>query len=317
MPIREKNRDSVGISDSVSSRVSRALRKAASARLSAFTLAELIVVITILAVLATIAFLALSDYTEDARDARAKANVRTVHSAISAESALTGNTPRYYVAHDADYALSGAYLYVDGNPVALTGGNVGEAPTDSNYTAGQPRWDRLKLDAEKFKASSAFFPEAFAAFDKAALSAGAVDVPTVSGAGKVRTVSFFQIAGILPDTGAVAVSGDFPAPSAADVSAGESNGKPVAAGLVRNPDAGPTEALADSSTVSAPEGGGTPASSSCGSVPHGGTKTFWIAESVPHGQACPAGVEFSCDGGSWTHASADKASYPSEVACVV
>lgn len=195
--------------------------------------------------------------------------------------------------------------------MTLTGGNIGEAPTDSNYTAGAPRWDRLKLDQEKFRTSGISADSRLAAFDKTALSAGAVDVPTLSGAGKARTVSFLQIAGILPDTGAVAVSGDFPAPSAADLAASESNGKPAAAGLVRNPDAGPAEALADSSTVSAPAG------ASCGSAVHGATKTFWTAESVPHGQSCPAGVEFSCDNGSWTHESADKAGYPSEVACVV
>lgn len=93
--------------------VSHMLRKAAFKKLSGFTLAELIVVIAILAVLATIGFLAISGYSSDARDAKAKANVRSVHSAISSESALTGNSPRWYVAHDESYALLGAYLYVD------------------------------------------------------------------------------------------------------------------------------------------------------------------------------------------------------------
>jgi prepilin-type N-terminal cleavage/methylation domain-containing protein len=193
----------VTLSDSVSSRVSRALRKAASKRLSGFTLAELIVVVAVLAILATVGFLALSGYSSDARDAKAKANVRSVVSAISSESALTGNSPRWYVSHDPDYALSGAYLYVDGTPVALTGGNAGEAPADSNYTAGTPRWDRLKLDPEDFRTSgisagprlaaasapflpgslrTAFLPSASAAFDKAALSVGAADVPSASAA---------------------------------------------------------------------------------------------------------------------------------------
>ena len=214
-----------GVRNPVSgSAVSRALRRTASARLSGFTLAERIVVITILAILATVGFLALSGYSSDARDAAAKANVRSVVSAISAESALTGNSPRYYVSHDPDYALSGAYLYVDGAPAALTGGNLGEAPYDSNYTAGVPRWDRLKLDPEKFRTaglsrdsrlasaflpallSSALFPKASAAFDKTAISAGAVDVVSGSASGRARAVSFFQAVAILPETGGTAVS---------------------------------------------------------------------------------------------------------------
>jgi prepilin-type N-terminal cleavage/methylation domain-containing protein len=101
------------ISDSVSSRVSRAIRKAASARLSAFTLAELIVVITILAVLATVGLLALSGYREDARDAAVKANVRSVYSAIMAESSARQESPRCFVVHDPAYALSGGVVVFD------------------------------------------------------------------------------------------------------------------------------------------------------------------------------------------------------------
>lgn len=77
--------------------VSRALRKKI---LSGFTLAELIVVITVLAILATVGFLALSGYSQDAKDSAAKANVRSISTALSSESALTGNSPRYYVVHD-------------------------------------------------------------------------------------------------------------------------------------------------------------------------------------------------------------------------
>ncbi|MFZ3233684.1 MAG: type II secretion system protein [Patescibacteria group bacterium] len=104
-------------------------------KISGFTLVELIVVVTILAILATIGFLALSGYSQDAKDSATKTNVRSVQTAISSEAALTGNSPRYYVVHDTDYALSGAFAYVDGAPVALTGGDVGSAPADSNYTA--------------------------------------------------------------------------------------------------------------------------------------------------------------------------------------
>lgn len=65
-----------------------------------FTLAELIVVITILAVLATVGFLALSGYSQDAKNSVVATNVRSLYTAITAESAVTGNTPRYYVVHD-------------------------------------------------------------------------------------------------------------------------------------------------------------------------------------------------------------------------
>lgn len=95
-----RNTKRLPIADSVSFRVSKALRKAASRRFSAFTLAELVVVITVLAVLATVGFLALSGYSQDARESAAKANVRSLYSAIASESALTGNSPRYYVVHD-------------------------------------------------------------------------------------------------------------------------------------------------------------------------------------------------------------------------
>lgn len=77
-------------------------------------------VITILAILATLAFLSLQGYSSDAKDAALKANVRSLVSAISSESALTGNSPRYYVVHDPAAALTGASVYVDGFPTALT-----------------------------------------------------------------------------------------------------------------------------------------------------------------------------------------------------
>ena len=75
-------------------------------KFSAFTLVELIVVITILAVLATIGFLALSGYSQDAKDSAIRANVRSVQTSIASESALTNNSPRYYVVHDSGAALS-------------------------------------------------------------------------------------------------------------------------------------------------------------------------------------------------------------------
>lgn len=68
--------------------------------LKGFTLAELIVVITVLAILATVGFLALSGYSQDAKDAVTKTNVRSVQTAIASESAISGNSARFYVVHD-------------------------------------------------------------------------------------------------------------------------------------------------------------------------------------------------------------------------
>lgn len=118
-----------------------------------FTLVELIVVISILAILATVGFLSLSGYSSDAKSAVSKANVRSVYTAISTESAITGNSPRYYVVHDASVALAGAVVYVDAsNPVILTGG-AWNAP-GTNYSAGLPDYPKLKLNPDKFKLAS-------------------------------------------------------------------------------------------------------------------------------------------------------------------
>lgn len=187
-------------------------------KISGFTLVELIVVITILAILATIGFLALSGYSQDAKDSALKANVRSVQTAISAESAVSGNSPRYYVVHDAGAALSGAFVYVDGKQVALTGGNFGEAPADSNYSAGNPNYARLKLNPEKFKVSKLgrAIAEAIAAYDSKLLSVGAMEAQSVGVNGRQRSVSWFQVAGISPATKIAAVSGNFPQPSAAE-----------------------------------------------------------------------------------------------------
>lgn len=80
--------------------------KRSASALKGFTLAELIVVVTILAILATVGFLALSGYSRDAKESAVKTNVRSIYSAIVSESAATGNSPRYYVAHDPNWALS-------------------------------------------------------------------------------------------------------------------------------------------------------------------------------------------------------------------
>ena len=108
------------LSESVSCRVFRTLRRAASRKFSAFTLAELIVVITILAILATVGFLALSGYREDAKNAVVKANVRTVYSAIMAESSAVQKSARCFIRHDPAYSLTGGAMVVFDGSLADT-----------------------------------------------------------------------------------------------------------------------------------------------------------------------------------------------------
>lgn len=107
-------------------RVARALRISARRKFSAFSLAELIVVIAVLAVLATIGFVSLSSYRSSALDTKSAANVRSVLTAISAESATLGLSPREFVVHDDAYALSGSAVVVfDGIPSLLVPGPYG------------------------------------------------------------------------------------------------------------------------------------------------------------------------------------------------
>ncbi|MDQ1344114.1 MAG: hypothetical protein QG650_834, partial [Patescibacteria group bacterium] len=200
----------LSLSDSVSSKVLRALRRGTSRRLSGFTLAELIVVVSILAVLATVGFLALSGYQPDAKKAVASTNVRSVYTAISTESSVTGYSSRYYVIHDPNYALTGSVIVFDGIPAPMAGGDW-NAP-DTNYSAGNPDYAKLKLDPEKFRivsvatrtadllaaAASPFFASAgaAAAADPSYLLVGAVDATDTSG-DKDRVRSYVQVAAIL------------------------------------------------------------------------------------------------------------------------
>lgn len=197
-----------------------------SRKFRGFTLVELIVVITILAILATIGFLALSGYSQDAKDSAVKANVRSLQTAISSESAITNNSPRYYVVHDPDYALSGAMAYVDGVGIPLTGGNVGQLPADSNYTAGKPDFAKLKLNPEKFRISSTGLPgetlgvlaraigfgtdSANAAYDPRSAFVGAMDAARTESGGKKRSASYFQVGAVSPTTKTASVTGNFP-----------------------------------------------------------------------------------------------------------
>lgn len=241
-------------SGSFHSRVARILRKSASRKYSGFTLVELIVVISILAILATVGFLALSGYSSDAKDSAIKTNVRSVASAISNETVLTGNSPRYYVIHDPGAALTGAFVYVDGTATALTGGAWDAANT--NYSAGNPDYAKLKLNADKFKVASVLsaIQETIAAYDPAGqFSIGAMDYSSAGTAsGKKRASSYFQVVGTNPDTKTVTVMGTYPG--------GALSGS--VAGLVKSPSG--TGALVDGGTAS---GGGS--SSSGGPAPTG------------------------------------------------
>ncbi|MFB0965338.1 MAG: FISUMP domain-containing protein [Patescibacteria group bacterium] len=241
-------------------------------------------VVTILAILATIGFLALSGYSQDAKDSAIKANVRSVVTAISSESAITNNSPRYYVVHDAAAALTGsAVAYVDGNPVVLTGGDWNAAGT--NYSAGNPNWALLKLNPEKFKLSSLpnWFQDTFAAYDPKAVSVGALDAalaPTASG--RNRSASFFQAAGVAP-SGGVSVAGTFPQPTAAQIALG------AVAGLVKNPSSSSnTGALVDGGASAVPTGNQTPAGPT--TYPGCDTQDIYFTGANQYWAACNVGA---------------------------
>ncbi|MFZ3232248.1 MAG: hypothetical protein WA194_01710 [Patescibacteria group bacterium] len=82
------------------------------------------------------------------------------------------------------------------------------------------------MNPEKFKVSALgeVLREALAAYDSKYLTVGAVDASAgLTGGGRKRVSAYFQVAGISPATGAVAVSGNYPASSGS------------VAGLVRDP----------------------------------------------------------------------------------
>lgn len=168
-------------------------------KFSGFTLVELIVVIAILAILATVGFLSLQGYSSDAKNSKARTNIRSVHSAIASESAATGNSPRKYVVHDPLAALTGAFVYVDRNPVALSGGNWNDPGT--NYSAGNPDWASLKLDSAKFRVTEkeSAWDVAYAAVATDQPIVGAFDYSESIPGGKKRTRSQFQVAAVSSD----------------------------------------------------------------------------------------------------------------------
>lgn len=147
-------------------------------------------------------------------------------------------------------ALSGAIVYFQGTtPTVLTGGNWNEPNT--NYSAGNPDYVKLKLNKDKFRvsdASKAFWTDASAAVDANYVIVGAADATITSG-GKTRTTSYVQVAGT-PSTGTAVVTGNF------TISATAPSGGST--GLIR--DMSPsnttlTGALMDGGSVTVPAGG--------------------------------------------------------------
>jgi len=202
-----------------------------------------------------------------------------LQTAISSESALTNYSPRYYVIHDSAAALSGVFIYVDGSPVALTGGDWNVAGT--NYSAGNPDFVKLKLNPEKFKTSFSHgnpFDEAFSAYDTKKLAVGAVDFARKS-SGKNRTDSWFQVVAIPPAGGSVSISGTFPVGISGSV-----------AGLVRDPAGTVVDPLVEGAQSGTPTGCSASVVSgySVPAIPHAGTAT--VTKSVASGTGLTIGT---------------------------
>ena len=152
--------------------------------------------------------------------------------------------------HDPAAALTGGTIVVvDGNPVVLTGGQFGSGGT--NYSAGNPFWDRLRMNGEKFRLASAFgisgygsFPDlanrADAAYVTGSVVVGALDYWKMGQNGKLRNFPLFQVTGISPSTKKATVIG-----SAFQYGTG------AAMGLVDNPASSvASDAIVDSAVLS-------------------------------------------------------------------
>ena len=167
---------------------------------SAFTLAELIVVITILAILSTIGFLALSGYTEDASRSAVQTKIRMLASAVSAESTSANRSVRSYAFRVPDVELTDAVLF----SVPLVAGSYGDP--DTNYTAGVPKYEDLKLNPNTFRTSFHRAVEEAAASSELFLAAADIEDATD---GKTRIRSYFQVAQQL-GSGEWTVTGNLP-----------------------------------------------------------------------------------------------------------
>lgn len=81
----------------------------------------------------------------------------------------------------------------------------------TNYSAGNPDYAKLKMNPEKFKVSALpnlpfVTVSAAAPYDSKYLSVGAMEAAINGGTnGKKRVVSYFQVAAVVPTTGAAAV----------------------------------------------------------------------------------------------------------------
>lgn len=98
----------------------------------------------------------------------------------------------------------------DGVPTALTGGDW-NAP-NTNYSAGNPDFAKLKINPDKFKISflEKAFESAFAAYDPKTVSVGAAEAVSILASGRKHVTSYVQVAGISPVSGAVSVTGNYP-----------------------------------------------------------------------------------------------------------
>ncbi|MDQ1344381.1 MAG: hypothetical protein QG650_1102 [Patescibacteria group bacterium] len=113
--------------------------------------------------------------------------------------------------------------------------------------------------------------------------AAAFDSKSVAANGAPRNTGYFQVAGISPDTGAVSVSGNFPAPTPAESASG------AVSGLLKNPNATGTDAgitaIADGENLNV-----APLASCVlpwgGKVAHNATVTAYQSATAAFGTSC-------------------------------
>ena len=124
--------------------------------------------------------------------------------------------------------------------------------------------------------------------------AAAADVKSVAANGSPRNPSYFQVAGIAPDTGAVSVSGNFPAPTPAESASG------AVSGLLKNPNATGTDAGITAITDN--ENLNVAPLASCtlpwgGKIAHNATVTAYQSANAAFGTSCVS-EQRKCDDGT-------------------